>query len=392
MLFQGFILSVTACVTVLNVFGRYMMDDEYYMRLALEQAQRGCGQVNPNPLVGCVIVKNNKVIGAGAHLCYGGPHAERNALAACSESPDGAVLYVTLEPCCHWGKTPPCTDALIEARISRVVFGSADPNPLVSGKSRAILESHGIAVCGGVLKSDCDALNRSFFHYITTNTPYCILKYAMTLDGKTATVSGASRWITGEQARSRVHHDRLRYAAVMVGIGTVLADDPMLTCRLDGIPAAAQPLRIVCDTHLQLPLSSQLVSSASVYPTAIATCVSDENLLLPYQKAGCRILSVPLKDGKCELTALMRLLGNMQIDSVIIEGGGCLAWSALKAHIVQRIQAYIAPKIFGGKAPSPVCGSGVLLPSDAFICSSPSVEMLGDDILLECEVPSCLPE
>lgn len=226
------------------------MNDTDYMRLALELAERGRGWTNPNPMVGAVIVKDGRVIGEGYHHRCGALHAEREAFAACRESPAGATLYVTLEPCCHHGRQPPCTEAILEAGISRVVVGSGDPNPLVAGKGLDILRAHGAEVETGVLQPECDALNAVFFHYIRTRQPYVVMKYAMTLDGKIATRTGASRWITGEKARERVHQDRRRYAAIMAGVGTVLADDPLLTCRMEG---GRNPVRVICDTHLRTP-------------------------------------------------------------------------------------------------------------------------------------------
>ena len=219
------------------------MTDEYYMRRAIALAQKGEGQVSPNPLVGAVIVKDGKIIGEGYHEHYGQPHAERNALANCIQSPEGATIYVTLEPCCHHGKQPPCTDALLAAGIRRVVIGSKDPNPLVHGKGIRILREHGVEVTEQVLQDECDEMNEVFFHYIQTKLPFVILKYAMTLDGKIATYTGASRWVTGEAARAHVHRMRNRYHAIMVGVGTVLADDPMLTCRLGKTENGVNPVR-----------------------------------------------------------------------------------------------------------------------------------------------------
>ena len=226
------------------------MTDETYMRRALELAEKGAGWVSPNPLVGAVIVKDEEIIGEGYHERYGQLHAERNALAHCTKSPKGATIYVTLEPGCHHGKQPPCTDALLAAGIRRVVIGSKDPNPLVHGKGIRILREHGVEVTEHVLEKECDAENEVFFHYMQTELPFVILKYAMTLDGKIATYTGASRWVTGEAARAHVHRMRNRYRAIMVGVGTVLADDPMLTCRLKGTENGANPFVIPhCGHH-----------------------------------------------------------------------------------------------------------------------------------------------
>ena len=364
------------------------LDDEKYMRQAIALALKGTGRVNPNPLVGAVVVKDGRIIGEGYHQQYGCPHAERNALAACTESAAEATIYVTLEPCCHHGKNPPCTEALIQAGISRVVVGSADPNPLVAGKGIAQLKGAGIQVEEGFLQAECDAINFIFFHYITTNKPYLALKYAMTADGKIACHTGASRWITGEVARHHVHQLRNKYAAIMVGTGTVLADDPELTCRIEN---GNNPLRIVCDTQLRTPLSSKLVTTAKEVPTIIATCCQEESRHKPYQEAGCQIWVVPSKNRGVDLQALVHRLGQEKIDSVLVEGGGQLNWSLLQAGLVQRVYTYIAPKIFGGAAAkSPVGGIGVDNPQQAFQMRVVATQQLGEDFLLEQEVlPSC---
>ena len=364
------------------------LDDEKYMRQAIALALKGTGRVNPNPLVGAVVVKDGRIIGEGYHQQYGCPHAERNALAACTESAAEATIYVTLEPCCHHGKNPPCTEALIQAGISRVVVGSADPNPLVAGKGIAQLKAAGIQVEEGFLQAECDAINFIFFHYITTNKPYLALKYAMTADGKIACHTGASRWITGEVARHHVHQLRNKYAAIMVGTGTVLADDPELTCRIEN---GNNPVRIVCDTQLRTPLSSKLVTTAKEVPTIIATCCQEESRHKLYQEAGCQVWGVPAKNGGVDLQALVHRLGQEKIDSVLVEGGGQLNWSLLQAGLVQRVYTYIAPKIFGGAAAkSPVGGIGVDNPQQAFQMRVVATQQLGEDFLLEQEVlPSC---
>ena len=366
------------------------MTDEAYMHMALGLAQKGCGRVNPNPMVGAVIVKDGRIIGQGHHQQYGGLHAERNALASCSESPQGAELFVTLEPCCHWGKTPPCTDAILESGIRRVVIGSADPNPLVAGKGVRTLREHGIAVTENVLRGECDRLNEVFLHFIQKKVPFVVLKYAMTMDGKIAAASGLSKWITGEEARKRVHQDRNRYAAVLVGVGTVLADDPQLTCRL---PEGKNPARIICDTHLRTPLTAQVVATAKETRTILATCCAESDLQQPYLAAGCQVLVLPERDGRVNLLALMQELGRQELDSVLLEGGAALNWSALQSGIVNKVQTYIAPKLFGGAAAkNPVGGCGVQSPQAAFQLSEPSVERLGSDLLLESQVIPCSQE
>lgn len=360
------------------------MTDEYYMARAIELAKKGMGFVNPNPMVGAVVVKNGKIIGEGWHEKYGQLHAERNALANCTESPNGATIYVTLEPCCHYGKTPPCTEAIIENKIKRVVIGSDDCNPLVKGKSKKLLRDKGIEVTEHILKDECDSLNEPFFWFISHNRPFVVLKYAMTADGKIATRTGLSKWITSEESRKRVHLDRHRYAAIMVGIGTVLKDDPLLTCRIDN---GRNPIRIVCDTSLRTPLSSQIVYTASEVRTIIATSCKDKDKQASYIKNGCEILEVSAENNHVSLSELMRLLGEQKIDSLLLEGGASLNWSALQSGIVNKVQAYIAPKIFGGDtAKTPVGGLGVESPSQAFELQMRSVERIGTDILVESDV------
>ena len=369
------------------------------MKRAIEQAKQGSGWTAPNPLVGAVVVKNGRVIGEGYHRKYGELHAERNALAACSEDPAGATLYVTLEPCCHYGKTPPCTEIIIEKKIAKVVIGSRDPNPKVAGKGARILREHGIEVVEDYMREACDALNPVFFHYITTKTPYVVLKFAMTLDGKIATRTGASKWITGEAARNHVHQLRGRYAGILAGIGTVLADDPMLNCRIDG---AHQPLRIILDSQLRIPMGSRLVRSAKEYPLLIVCNESTRdreegaNRIQKLEEAGAKVWTLPEKNGHPDLNVLMQRLGEEKIDSVLIEGGGTVNEAALKAHIVHHVYAYIAPKIFGGEdAKTPVEGSGIRLPHECANLRLAKITVLLNDMLLEYDVEGeteCSPE
>lgn len=360
------------------------MDDQDYMRRALQLAERGRGWTSPNPMVGAVIVRDGHILAEGWHARYGDLHAERAALANAEEAVRGATMYVTLEPCCHHGKQPPCTDAIIDSGITRVVVGSADPNPLVAGKGVAILRAAGIEVVENVLREECDALNEVFLHYIREKQPFVVMKAAMTLDGKIATYTGASRWVTGEAARAHGHSLRHRYRAIMVGSGTVLADDPLLTCRIEN---GRDPLRIVCDSRLRTPLSARLVQTARETPTLIATCVEDAARIAPYENAGCRVWSLPERDGHVDLVALMQRLGAENIDSVLIEGGGTLAWAALEAGIVQKVYSYIAPKLFGGRdAKTPVEGEGVALPEECAQLSATNISRLGEDVLIESEV------
>ena len=360
------------------------MKDTDYMRLALELARRGEGWTRPNPMVGAVLVKNGQIIGQGWHERWGEPHAERNALSACTQSPQGATLYVTLEPCCHQGRQPPCTQAILEAGITRVVVGSHDPNPLVCGKGLEQLRAHGVEVETGVLKEACDTLNQIFFHFIRTRRPYVILKYAMTLDGKIATRTGLSQWITGPEARAQVHRDRHRCAAIMAGVGTVLADDPLLTCRM---PEGRNPVRVVCDTHLRTPLTARLVQTAREVPTLLATCCSDRGRWAPYQDAGCELLPLPQREGRVDLGALLAELGKREIDSVLVEGGGTLNWSMLEQGLIQRVYAYVSPMLLGGReAKTPVGGPGFPSPDQALRLKDSQITRLGEDFLIESEV------
>ena len=362
------------------------MNDQQYMRMALQLAEKGCGFVAPNPMVGAVIVKDGRIIGQGWHERYRGSHAERNALASCTESPRGADMYVTLEPCCHHGKQPPCVDAILEAGIRRVVIGSTDPNPLVSGKGIQILRENGVEVTENILQKECSALNEVFFHYIRTGRPVVVIKYAMTLDGKIAAYTGVSKWITGEAARNHVHQQRHRFTAIMTGVGTVLADDPLLTCRMEG---GRNPLRIICDSHLRTPIDAKVVTTAGQVPTIIATCCDDREKQLDYEAQGCRILLVGEKDDQVNLQEMMEKLGNEQIDSILMEGGGGLNWTALKSGIVQKVQAYIAPKLLGGqKATTPVEGAGAPSPDEAIFLKNSRMIKLGEDFLIESEVDS----
>lgn len=359
-------------------------DDAFYMRRAIELARGGEGRTNPNPLVGAVIVKDGNIIGEGFHRQYGQLHAEREALADCknkNNDPSGATIYVTLEPCCHFGKQPPCCQALVENHISKVFVGSRDPNPLVHGKGNAYLREHGVIVEEDFLRQECDSLNPIFFHFISTKTPYVSLKYACTLDGKIATKSGKSKWISSEESRNFVHKLRNRYAAIMCGSGTLLADDPLLTCRL---PEGRNPIRIICDTELKIPLESQIVKSAKEIPTIVACVNPPEAKKAQLEEKGLEVLILSAdRKGKANLKELVKVLGSRQIDSILVEGGGELNYSCLESGIVQHIYAFIAPKIFGGKAKSPVSGDGVDSPDQAFNFKMDSVKQIGQDLLVE---------
>lgn len=349
------------------------------MKRAIELAEKGEGWVHPNPKVGAVIVKDDKVIGEGYHEKFGQLHAERNAIASLKESAEGATIYVTLEPCCHHGKTPPCTEAIIENKIARVVIGSRDPNPLVAGKGAEILRKAGIQVEEDFMRQECDSLNPVFFHYITTGLPYVIMKFAMTADGKIATKTGASKWISGEESRKEVH--RLRHACmgIMAGIGTVMADDPLLNCRIEN---GRDPVRIICDSSLRISMDSQIVKTAGKIETIIACAGADKEKAALLEKAGIEVLDIPAEGARPDLKKLMKILGERGIDSVLIEGGGTLNEDALRCGIVNEVRAFIAPKLFGGRAKSPVMGEGVLTPEQAYGLKMEQVKQTGDDLLV----------
>lgn len=358
--------------------------EEQYMKRAIELAKKGEGWVSPNPLVGAVIVKDGKIIGEGYHERYGKAHAERNALLNCKESPRGGVLYVTLEPCCHQGKQPPCTEAILAAGIQKVVIGSMDPNPLVCGKGADILKKSGIQIVKGVLEEECRQMNKVFFHYIRTGQPYVTMKYAMTLDGKIATVSGKSKWITGEEARKHVHRQRHCNRGIMVGVGTVLADNPMLDCRIEG---GRNPIRIICDSGLRTPMDAKVVVTAKEIPTYIATAVCRKEAWEAYEEAGCKILYVPGEKGRADLKLLLQKLGQEGIDSLLLEGGEALNGSFLSQNLINAFQVYLAPRVFGGKeAKTPIGGRGISDPADSILLKNSKVTFLGKDILLEGEV------
>ncbi len=362
--------------------------DEKWMRRALELAAGGRGHVSPNPMVGAVIVRDGQVIGEGYHEKYGQLHAERNALADCRDrgnTPEGATIYVTLEPCCHYGKTPPCTEAIMENRLSRVVYGTTDPNPLVAGKGLQILRDAGITVDGPVLEEECRDLDHIFFHYMTTGLPYVILKYAMSADGKIATVTGDSKWITGEEARRHVHQTRKAVAAIMVGIGTVLADDPMLNCRVE---EGVDPVRIICDSKLRIPADSQIVKTAGEIRTIVA-CVEDGSSEMrsraeELRQKGVELLPVGTDaEGHVDVEQLIRRLGEMKTDSILVEGGSQLNYSVLRSGLVSEIDAYIAPKLIGGhQARGPVGGAGFEKIADCVELDEPEIEHFGRDLLL----------
>lgn len=359
------------------------MTGQDYMKRALELAKKGAGHTSPNPMVGCVVVKDGRIVTEGYHERYGEFHAERNALTRCEEDLTGAEMYVTLEPCCHQGNTPPCTDIIIERSIGKVYVGSMDPNPKVAGKGVKILQEHGIEVETGVLEKECLALNEIFFYYITTGIPYVAMKYAMTLDGKIASCTGDSKWVTGEKARHHVHELRKQYSAILAGIGTVLADDPMLNCRIE---EGVDPVRVVCDSTLRIPLSSQLVKTAGDIPVIVAYAKENPEKEKALLQAGVELISAG-RDGRVDLAVLMRELGKRKIDSVLVEGGGAIHGSLLKSGLVQKIYCYLAPKLIGGReASSPVEGDGFSRMKDALPVTEMEILSLGEDICISGRV------
>lgn len=355
--------------------------DIEYMRQAIDQAGKGIGRVNPNPLVGAVIVLDGKVIGRGYHMLYGREHAERNALADCSANPRGATMYVTLEPCCHTGKQPPCTEAIIEAGIARVVVGMTDPNPLVAGKGIQVLRDASIDVQCGLLEEEIRRQNRVFLKYITTRIPWVVMKGAVTLDGRIASHTGDSKWVSSEESRRKVHLLRHRYMAVLVGSGTVKADNPMLNCRIEGLKS---PIRVVADSKASISMDSAIVCTASDYRTIIAhTAQAPASKLEALAAASVQTLECAEDSGKVDIPDLLRRLGEMGIDSVLVEGGAALNWSFIRSGAVDELYLFVAPKIIGGALSKGfVAGEGFALMSDAFPMDIDTVEYEGGDIMV----------
>ena len=370
-----------------EVLNMVRQEDIEYMRRAMELAERGVGFTNPNPMVGAVIVKGGKVIGEGWHERCGEWHAERNAFKYCTAPAEGATMYVTLEPCCHYGKTPPCTEAIIEHGIARVVVGMEDPNPLVAGKGIALLREAGIEVVCGVEEEALREQNRVFLKYISTKLPWVAMKTAMTLDGKIATRTGDSKWITGAEARAYVHELRHRFMAIVVGIGTAVADDPLLNCRIEG-RGVRQPIRVVVDSNARLSLDSQLVKTAGEYRTIVAhTRFAPEERVKALREAGVEMLLCKEKEGLVDVRNLLELLGQSGIDSILLEGGGSLNYTFLAEGLADELYAFIAPKIVGGmNAKTPVEGAGMEKMADAINLELENVLNIGHDVLLKLKV------
>lgn len=356
--------------------------NEEYMKLAIELAKKGKGRVNPNPLVGAVIVKDGKIIGKGYHEKCGTNHAEVNAFLSAKESVQGATMYVTLEPCSHYGKTPPCADKIVEKKIAKVVIGMTDPNPLVSGRGIKKLEDAGIEVVTGVLEDECKKVNEVFIKYISKKVPFVVLKTAMSLDGKIATASGESQWITCEESRLKVHELRNELSGIMVGVNTVIKDNPSLTCRIEN---GRNPRVIVVDSKLRIPTESNVVINNKNNGLIIATTENcDKGKMLKLEEMGVTVLKIPAKNERVDLKKLMIELGNIGVDGILLEGGSTLNYSALEEGIVDKVQVYIAPKIIGGeKAKTPVGGIGIDQLKDHFKVKNIEVSKIGQDILIE---------
>lgn len=360
------------------------MTDHEYMQMAISLARRAKGFTSPNPCVGAVVVKNGAVIGQGWHHAAGMAHAEVEALNDAGATSEGATLYVTLEPCNHFGKTPPCTHKILESKIRKVVVGCTDPNPYVSGGGIRFLEENGLEVVPGVLKEEAQALIEEFIWFIQNDkTPFVILKTASTLDGRTATRTGDSKWITSEASRAFVHKLRHEADAILIGSGTLHADNPSLTSRIEGIKTK-DPLRIILDTHLSIREDAKVLTQKSNAKTIVVTHAGaslEKKAVL--EKKGAQVMEVSLKDQKLDLHELMIKLGQMNCVSVLIEGGGRVAGEALRAGIVNKMHLFMAPKLLGGSDGKPVFeGKGPEWIKDALELKKISISRFDDDILV----------
>jgi diaminohydroxyphosphoribosylaminopyrimidine deaminase/5-amino-6-(5-phosphoribosylamino)uracil reductase len=354
--------------------------DKKYLRIACGLARKAAGRTSPNPQVGAVIVQRGKIIGTGYHQVAGGDHAEITALKRAGARARGATLYITLEPCSHQGRTPPCTGALIRAGIEEVVCGTKDPNPLVAGCGFRQLRRAGIKVRTGVLEKECRALIEAFAKYITRRVPFVILKLAVTLDGRIAAAGGDARWISADQSRNTVHRFRNEVDAVLVGLGTVTADDPLLTCR---IPGGRNPRRVVLDSRLRIPLSAKILHLSDAGKTIIATGKNASPVKIRAVEAlGGQVLSLPLKGEQVSWRALLKALARQGIVSVMIEGGGATAASALKEKVVDKIVFFYAPKILGGDARPMIEALGVHRVRQAIAVKDLRFDRSGEDLVV----------
>lgn len=359
------------------------MNDDSYIKLTLELAAKGKGRVSPNPLVGCVIVKDNKIIGAGCHEYYGGNHAEVNALLSASDDVSGATLYVNLEPCSHFGKTPPCADAIISSGIKKVVVGTLDNNPLVSGNGVRKLLSAGIDVKVGVRENECLELNRFFFKYIQKQIPYVTLKIAQTIDGKIADSRMQSKWITSRQSRLEVHLFRARYDAVMIGRNTVEQDDPHLTVRMT---EGRNPKRVILDSSLNISLNKHIFKVNPEKNIVLITSKKSKKKvrkLHELEKRGVKVLFCETySDGNIDLSKALRLLGKEKISSLLVEGGSRLFTNFLRDKLADEIRMFIAPKLLGKGLPA-IGDLGISNLSRAQKWRFNKIERFGDDVMFD---------
>ncbi len=368
-----------------------MKDDIRYMKLALKLAKKGAGWVNPNPMVGAVIVKDNTIIGRGYHEYFGGPHAEVNAINSCTKSTLEATLYINLEPCIHQGKTPPCAELIVKKGIRKVVIAMQDPNPRVKGKGIEYLENNKVIVETGLMEEEASLLNEMFIKFITTRKPFCLYKGAMTLDGKIASATGDSHWISGDSSRKLAHKLRHEYSAIMVGIGTVLKDNPKLDARRSR-KISKDPLKVVVDSVARISLDSKVLTSNPQLTLIAVTKLADQAKLAEIKRTGAQVVVCPEKDEQVDLEYLMLALGMMDIDSVFLEGGGTLAFSAVRDKVVDKVMLFVAPKFIGGKkAPTILEGEGIRRISDAIPFHVSTLKMLKEDIVIEGYL-SCLQE
>ena len=351
------------------------------MQLAIELARKGEGKVNPTPMVGAVIVRDGIVIGEGYHEKYGEGHAEVNAFKSLKEDPSEATMYVTLEPCSHYGKTPPCVDKIVENNIKRVVIGMIDPNPLVAGKGIDKLKKAGIEVKVGILEDECKKLNEVFIKYILSKKPFVVLKAAMSLDGKIATRTGESKWISSKKSRLQVHNLRNKLSGIMVGVNTVIKDDPELTCRIQN---GSNPIRIIVDSILRIPMNSKVLQNKDNKTIIATTKRANMKNMQELLKKNIKVLIIEEKNGQVNLNALIKKLGELNIDSILLEGGGTLNYSALEENIVDKVMIYISPKIIGGEfSKTPVGGIGIDKLNDAFKLKDITANIVDEDILVE---------
>ena len=358
------------------------MDDLTYMKMALELAGRGAGYTSPNPMVGAVVVKDGEIVGKGWHEKVGGPHAEVNAIDSADTSLEGADIYVTLEPCNHTGRTPPCTKKILDAGIKRVVVAMDDPNPDVTGGGNTFLRENGLEIISGICETEALKLNEAFIKHITDKKPFVTAKCACTLDGRIATRTGDAKWVTGESSRHYVHQIRHEMDAIMVGIGTVMADDPMLTTRLEGIDVR-HPVRVILDSKLSVPMNAKVLGGDAKTIIVTGSDVFDEKKANVEDK-GVQVLEVPLIDNRIDLGQLMIKLGEQGIMSLLLEGGSSVMASALKSDIVDKVMFFYAPKILGSDDGMPICsGPGPELMRDCLTLKDISTSRFDDDILIE---------